>query len=95
MDEQNARVLAALQTTIGNAKADQKREQERLLQTMSLLHHTNLEAHRKITENCLAAARKLALEANAAKQYAWIAAGVGVAFGILVFCANLYLIFWQ
>ncbi len=94
MDEQNTRVLAALQTTIANARAEQKKEQERLLQTLSVLHQSSLADYRKVTENCLAAIRALSLEANAGKQYAWIAAAISVAFGLLFFSANLYLIFW-
>ncbi len=92
MDEQNARVVTALQTTIASARADQKREQERLLQTLNALHQKNLEEYGKVTENCLTSLRTLAHEAKAAKQNAKIAAGISAAFGIFFFCANLYLL---
>jgi ElaB/YqjD/DUF883 family membrane-anchored ribosome-binding protein len=92
MDVQNARVLAALQTTIANAKAEQRQESERLRQMISALYQKNLDDYRQVTENCLAVIRALATEANSARQYAWIAVAVATAFGLLFFCANLYLL---
>lgn len=92
MDEQNARVMAALQGALAGARAEQRKEADRLDQLLSALHQRNIEEYGQVTEKCLTAARALVSEANAARQYAWIAVAVGTAFGLLFFCANLYLL---
>jgi len=92
LDEQNARALANLETIIANAKADQKRDQQKLLQTMEAWHHKSLVNYGSVTENCLASFRALADEAKDSKTGAQMAAKIGFGFGILFFCANLYLL---
>ena len=92
LEEQNARVLANLQTIIANAKADQKRAQEKLLQTIDAWHHKSLVDYGSVTENCLASFRALADEARASKCGAKISTKISIAFGIMFFCANLYLL---
>ncbi|MCX6131885.1 MAG: hypothetical protein NTX25_22855 [Proteobacteria bacterium] len=92
MDEQNSRVLAALQTIIRNARADQKKDQEKMLQTMSALYQKSLADYEKVTENSLALFRTLADESRGSKCSAKLATKIGITFGILFFFANLYLL---
>ena len=92
LEEQNAKVLANLGAIIANAKADQKRDQEKLLQTMNAWHQKSLVDYGSVTENCLASFRTLADEARASKCGAKMAYNIGFGFGILFFCANLYLL---
>ena len=92
MKEQNVSFLATLQSVIANARADQKKDQEKLLQTLNSLHQKNLADYEKVTENCLASLMTLTEEAKASKCGAKMATRIGVAFGIMFFCANLYLL---
>lgn len=92
MEEQNAKALAALHSTLHQARSDQKREHEHLIHVLNAFHHKTLEDYRQITENCLASLQILINEARSAKQSAKAYVGVGTFFGILFFCANLYVL---
>ncbi|HYX37833.1 MAG TPA: hypothetical protein VE954_32420 [Oligoflexus sp.] len=92
MDEQNVRVLSALQSTVANARNDQKAEHERLVQTLRAIHQNNLEEYKRISEE----GRSFMVNAISAgagvRQSSRNAALLSGIFGILFFCANLYLL---
>ncbi len=92
MDEQNVRVLSALQSMVASARAEQKTEHERLKETLRAIHQTNVEDYKRIYEesrNSILQAISTGSEVRRSSRNAALLSGI---FGILFFCANLYLL---
>jgi hypothetical protein len=92
MDELNVRVLSALQSTVAIARSEQKTEHERLIQTLKAIHQTNLEDFKRISEESrsfMVNAISAGAESRRTSRNAALLSGI---FGILFFCATLYLL---
>ncbi len=92
LEEQGVKVLSALQTVLSKNKVDQRKEQDRLLQLLGVLHQSNLAEYKKIAANScefIRAEINSAIKANRSSKNVAI---ISTIIGIIFLCANLYLV---
>lgn len=83
MDEQNARIVAALQGALNSAKADGIREREKFAETVQAIHRQNIDEYRTIITEHLSTSKSYAEEITRSKNSAWLAMIGTICFGVL------------
>jgi hypothetical protein len=92
MDEQNARIVAALQGALNSAKAEGIREREKFTETVQAIHRQNIDEYRTIIAEHLSTSKSYTEEITRSKNSAWLAMIAAFGFAFVSICANLFIV---
>ncbi len=91
MDEQNTRMIVALQASLNNSKAEAKHERDKFIQIVNAVHQKHLLDLKKLLDDQLTSAANYANEMERSKNSSWIAMLIAIGIAIISVCANLYI----
>lgn len=91
MDEQNTRMITALQATLQNTKIEGKNDREKFMETVQAIHQRQLDDYRKIIGEHLETLKSHEPEIARSKNSAWLAMIAACAIAAMSICANVYI----
>ena len=89
MDEQNMRMLAALQAAINASKSDAKQERLSFVNTVNAIHQKHVGEYRKLIEDQSQFAKNLMIETVRSKKSSWLVMWLTAAIAAISIAANL------
>lgn len=89
MDEQNTKMLMALNAALNTSKADTRKEHLNFVETVNAIHQKHIREYRQIIENQSHHAKSLVLEADRNKKSSWLSMWLTVAIAAISIAANL------
>ena len=93
MDEQNARMIAALQAALNNSKADAKNERDKFTQIVNAVHQKHLLDLKRLLDDQLNSTANYVNEMERSKNSSWTAVLITFGIAIVLVCANLHILF--